>query len=123
MQWPGRRGRGEHRPRGGRSGRSGDAPGPRCGRGERRTPEGPRAAGPGNGPGDGRPRPAARFIVKGAVSRYEPSLARLIGELVRLPGIGPKRAQRLTFHLLKASKEEVFALAQAIIELKERARG
>ena len=56
------------------------------------------------------------------MSRYAPSLARLIGELVRLPGIGPKSAQRLTFHLLKASKEEVFALAQAIIELKERAR-
>jgi recombination protein RecR len=54
------------------------------------------------------------------VSRYSPSLARLVGELVRLPGIGPKSAQRLTFHLLKASKDEVQALAQAIMELKER---
>ncbi|MBI3780475.1 MAG: recombination protein RecR [candidate division NC10 bacterium] len=54
------------------------------------------------------------------MSRYAPSLARLVGELVRLPGIGPKSAQRLTFHLLKASKDEVQALAQAIMDLKER---
>ena len=54
------------------------------------------------------------------MSRYSPSLARLVGELVRLPGIGPKSAQRLTFHLLKASKDEVQALAQAIMDLKER---
>jgi recombination protein RecR len=54
------------------------------------------------------------------VSRYAPTLVRLIGELVRLPGIGPKSAQRLTFHLLKASKEEALQLAQAIIDLKER---
>jgi recombination protein RecR len=56
------------------------------------------------------------------VSRYAPTLARLIGELVRLPGIGPKSAQRLTFHLLKASREEALALAQSIIDLKERTR-
>ena len=54
------------------------------------------------------------------MSRYAPTLVRLIGELVRLPGIGPKSAQRLTFHLLKASKEEALALAHAIIDLKER---
>ena len=54
------------------------------------------------------------------MSRYSPSLAKLVGELVRLPGIGPKSAQRLTFHLLKASKDEVQALAQAIMDLKER---
>ncbi|MGH7369883.1 MAG: recombination mediator RecR [Candidatus Methylomirabilaceae bacterium] len=45
-----------------------------------------------------------------------------MGELVRLPGIGPKSAQRLAFHLLKAPKEEALALAQSIIDLKERAR-
>ncbi len=56
------------------------------------------------------------------MSRYAPILVKLIGELVRLPGIGPKSAQRLTFHLLKASREEVQALAQAIVDLKERAR-
>jgi len=54
------------------------------------------------------------------VSRYAPTLVRLVGELVRLPGIGPKGAQRLTFHLLKAPKEEALALAQANIDLKER---
>lgn len=56
------------------------------------------------------------------MSRYAPTLVRLIGELVRLPGIGPKTAQRLTFHLLKAGREEAIALAQAIIELKDRIR-
>lgn len=54
------------------------------------------------------------------MARYAPPLVRLIGELVRLPGIGPKTAQRLTFHLLKATKDEAVALAQAIIELKDR---
>jgi len=56
------------------------------------------------------------------VSRYAPTLVRLIGELVRLPGIGPKSAQRLMFHLLKVSKDEALALAQAIIDLKDRTR-
>lgn len=56
------------------------------------------------------------------MTRYAPTLARLIGELVRLPGIGPKSAQRLTFHLLKAPKEEALALAQAVIDLKDRTR-
>lgn len=56
------------------------------------------------------------------MSRYAPTLVRLIGELVRLPGIGPKTAQRLTFHLLKVGREEALALAQAIIELKDRVR-
>jgi recombination protein RecR len=53
---------------------------------------------------------------------YPRSLDRLIEELVRLPGIGPKTAQRLAFYLLKVSKQEVWALAQAIMELKERIR-
>jgi recombination protein RecR len=56
------------------------------------------------------------------MARYAPTLVRLIGELVRLPGIGPKSAQRLTFHLLKTSREEALALAQAIVDLKDRAR-
>ena len=47
-------------------------------------------------------------------------VARLIEELHRLPGIGPKGAQRLAYHLLRASKEEAQALAEAIIEVKER---
>ncbi len=47
-------------------------------------------------------------------------IARLIEELNKLPGIGPKSAQRLTYHLLRAPKEEVEALAEAIRAIKER---
>ena len=49
-------------------------------------------------------------------------LARLVAELSRLPGIGQRTAQRLAFHLLRASKEEALALAAAIEEVKERVR-
>ncbi len=49
-------------------------------------------------------------------------IARLIEELGRLPGIGPKSAQRLAFHLLFAPREEVERLARAIVEAKERVR-
>lgn len=47
-------------------------------------------------------------------------LARLIGELMRLPGIGPKTATRLAHHLLKVPTEEARALADAVVEVKER---
>ena len=47
-------------------------------------------------------------------------LARLTRELVRLPGIGQKTAQRLAFHIMKAEKEEALRLADAIREVKER---
>ena len=46
-------------------------------------------------------------------------IARLIEELSKLPGIGPKSAQRLTYHLLQAPAEKAAALAKAIVELKE----
>lgn len=46
-------------------------------------------------------------------------VARLIEELARLPGIGPKTAQRLTFHLLRAPADHARALADAIIHMKE----
>lgn len=49
-----------------------------------------------------------------------PSVSRLIDALQRLPGIGPKTAQRLTFHLLKRPAEEARELAEAIQELKAR---
>ena len=49
-------------------------------------------------------------------------VARLIEELHRLPGVGPKGAQRLAYHLLRASRDEAQALADAIIEVKERIR-
>lgn len=46
-------------------------------------------------------------------------LARLIRELVRLPGIGQKTAQRLAFHLLKTEREEALRLADAIHAVKD----
>lgn len=49
-------------------------------------------------------------------------VARLIEAFHKLPGIGPKSAQRLTYYLLRASEAEVRALAQALIELKERTK-
>jgi recombination protein RecR len=47
-------------------------------------------------------------------------IARLIEELNKLPGIGPKSAQRLTYYLLRAPENEVAALADAIRNLKEK---
>ena len=47
-------------------------------------------------------------------------LVRLIEELQRLPGIGPKGAQRLAFYILKTPREHADALADAVREVKER---
>ena len=47
-------------------------------------------------------------------------IARLIEELNKLPGIGPKSAQRLAYHLLRSPDEEAKALAEAISTLKEK---
>ena len=47
-------------------------------------------------------------------------LERLISELSRLPGVGPKTAQRLAFHLLRADRQRSDSLAQAIVDLKSR---
>jgi len=47
-------------------------------------------------------------------------LMRLTRELVRLPGIGQKTAQRLAFHLMKTDTEEALRLAEAIREVKEK---
>ena len=46
-------------------------------------------------------------------------VARLIEEFAKLPGIGPKTAQRLTFHLLRLPAETARALAEAILHMKE----
>ena len=51
---------------------------------------------------------------------YTRPLARLIEQLQRLPGIGPKTAQRLALHILKRPEAEVQALAQALIEAKQQ---
>ena len=48
------------------------------------------------------------------------SLIRLIEELQRLPGIGPKGAQRLAFHILRTPREQTDRLAEALRDVKER---
>jgi len=47
-------------------------------------------------------------------------LVRLIEELQRLPGIGPKGAQRLAFHILRTPREDADRLADAVRQVKER---
>lgn len=47
-------------------------------------------------------------------------LARLITEFKRLPGIGQKSAQRIAFHVLRATREDADHLAQAILDVKDK---
>lgn len=54
--------------------------------------------------------------------RYTKALARLIDEFSKMPGIGPKTAQRLAFYILKNSSERVASLAKAILEAKEKVK-
>jgi len=49
-----------------------------------------------------------------------PAMKRLVHELARLPGIGEKTASRLAFNLLNRPREDVIALAEALLEMKER---
>ncbi|MBA3690423.1 MAG: recombination protein RecR, partial [Actinobacteria bacterium] len=51
---------------------------------------------------------------------YEGPIQELIDELSRLPGVGPKSAQRLAFWLVKAPPEDAKRLAQVIVQAKER---
>jgi recombination protein RecR len=51
---------------------------------------------------------------------YAGPIQRLISEFQKLPGIGQRTAQRLAFHVLRASDEDAFALADAIREVKEK---
>jgi recombination protein RecR len=51
---------------------------------------------------------------------YAPPVQSLIDELGRLPGVGPKSAQRIAFHLLKLPDEDAFRLARSITEAKEK---
>jgi len=53
---------------------------------------------------------------------YEGAVQDLIDELGRLPGIGPKSAQRIAFHLLSAEPTDVRRLVDALIEVKARVR-
>jgi len=49
-----------------------------------------------------------------------PAMTKLVKELARLPGIGEKTAGRLAFNLLNKPREQVIALAEALLEMKER---
>ncbi len=53
---------------------------------------------------------------------YEGVVQDLIDELGRLPGVGPKSAQRIAFHLLAADPVDVRRLAHVLVEVKERVR-
>jgi recombination protein RecR len=51
---------------------------------------------------------------------YAAPVENLISQLARLPGVGQRTAQRLAFHLLRATPEDAQALAAAIVDVKER---
>ncbi|HJA62033.1 MULTISPECIES: recombination mediator RecR [unclassified Brevibacterium] len=53
---------------------------------------------------------------------YEGALQDLVEEFGKLPGIGPKSAQRLAFHILQTDEQDVSALAQALTDVKQRVR-
>ena len=53
---------------------------------------------------------------------YSSQISRLIEQFSRLPGIGPKSAQRLAFHLISMPKEQVHELAQSIVEARDNVR-
>jgi recombination protein RecR len=53
------------------------------------------------------------------MASYAPIVQELIDELGRLPGVGPKSAQRIAYHLLKRSKEDALRLSQSIQRAKE----
>jgi recombination protein RecR len=54
------------------------------------------------------------------LSSFAPPVQRLVTELSKLPGVGSRTAQRLAFHILRASNEDAFGLAEAIKEVKEK---
>jgi len=56
------------------------------------------------------------------VNDLAPAIERVIHELAKLPGVGKKTAQRLSFHLLQAPREDADALARAIVDLREKIR-
>jgi len=56
------------------------------------------------------------------MSGYTKSLGNLMEELVKLPGVGKRSAERLAFHLLRVSTEDAMALARAIRDLKKNTR-
>jgi recombination protein RecR len=62
-------------------------------------------------------------MAENSIKRHEglpPAMTRLVRELSRLPGIGEKTAARLAFNLLHRPREDAIALAEALLEMKER---
>lgn len=59
-------------------------------------------------------------MASGSGSATARPVARLIEELSRLPGVGPKTASRLAYHILKTPRDEAVGLAEAILDVKER---
>jgi recombination protein RecR len=55
----------------------------------------------------------------GSMSQVTKSLSNLIQQLTKLPGIGPKSAERLAYHLLRVHKTEALALSNAIADVRE----
>ena len=53
---------------------------------------------------------------------FDGAIADLVSELGRLPGVGPKSAQRIAFHILQAEPDDVRRLAEAMITVKEKVR-
>ncbi len=58
----------------------------------------------------------------GSSSSYEAAIQNLIDRFASLPGIGPKGAQRIAFHLLSISQDDAQALADSIVEMKQKVR-
>ena len=56
------------------------------------------------------------------MSIYTPALQKLIDELGKLPGVGPKSAQRIAFHLKKIPEQDALSLADAIQQAKQKVR-
>jgi recombination protein RecR len=65
--------------------------------------------------------PRAAWLTRGETV-YEGVVQDLIDELGRLPGVGPKSAQRIAFHLLNAEPVDVRRLAAVLVEVKEKVR-
>ena len=56
------------------------------------------------------------------MAEIPPALIRVMDELGRLPGIGPKTAQRLSFYILRAPRDSIDRLAAALVDVKARIR-
>ena len=53
---------------------------------------------------------------------HSDAVQHLIDQLGRLPGVGPKSAQRIAYHLLKVPRDDALALASAVVDAKDRVR-